>query len=118
MQDVWQYSGIDPTTLSALKELYEPLYESVNQLNELKNTLAESGMEIPAALTEAISESADLGLIAGNVDAIMEVTADHVAASPEAAEIVRVSAEQGGKVPEAVARGIRIRKTRRRLRML
>ena len=106
MQDVWQYSGIDPTTLSALKELYEPLYESVNQLNELKNTLAESGMEIPAALTEAISESADLGLIAGNVDAIMEVTADHVAASPEAAEIVRVSAEQGGKVPEAVARGI------------
>ena len=66
MQDVWQYSGIDPTTLSALKELYEPLYESVNQLNELKNTLAESGMEIPAALTEAISESADLGLIAGN----------------------------------------------------
>ena len=106
MGDVWKAAGIDRDTHMAIQELYGPLEESIGRLNELKNTLAESGMEIPSVLTEAISESADLGLIAGNVDAIMEVTADHVAASPEAAEIVRVSAEQGGKVPEAVARGI------------
>lgn len=106
MGDVWKAAGIDRDTHMAIQELYGPLEASIGRLNELKNTLAESGMEIPSVLTEAISESADLGLIAGNVDAIMEVTADHVAASPEAAEIVRASAEQGGKVPEAVARGI------------
>lgn len=106
MRELGENAGLRNSDFEAIKTLYQPMTEMVEDLDSLKKQMVENGISIPAILTETLSDTAGLGALTGNIDAIHKLTADEILNSDSATEVIENSKEQGGYIPEGIAEGI------------
>lgn len=102
--------GLDSDTEAALIELWEIRKEEF--LLQLK-TMEEkkmAGIEITEEEREIIIDTATLGVLAGDQDAIYTLMGEEIRKSPEYKEMIDELYEQGMKIPETIANGVWNRK--------
>lgn len=102
--------GLDSDTEAALIELWEIRKEEF--LLQLK-TMEEkkmAGIEITEEEREIIIDTATLGALAGDQDAIYTLMGEEIRKSPEYKKMIDELYEQGMKIPETIANGVWNRK--------
>lgn len=102
--------GLDSDTEAALIELWETRKEEF--LLQLK-TMEEkkmAGIEITEEEREIIIDTATLGALAGDQDAIYTLMGEEIRKSPEYKKMIDELNEQGMKIPETIANGVWNRK--------
>ncbi len=102
--------GLDSDTEAALIELWETRKEEF--LLQLK-TMEEkkmAGIEITEEEKEIIIDTATLGTLAGDQDAIYTLMGEEIRKSPEYKEMIDELYEQGMMIPETIANGVWNRK--------
>ncbi len=102
--------NLDKSTQAALEELWETRKEEF--LLQLK-TMEEkkmAGIEITEEEREIIIDTATLGALAGDQDAIYTLMGEEIRKSPEYKKMIDELYEQGMKIPETIANGVWNRK--------
>ena len=113
-QEIWS-SDIDKDTRQAIAELLETMQPSLEQVEELKQQYTDLGLEIPAALNQALADADTLGAMtvyqktwgqAGDMQALYDAMAQEIVNDESFAEIEASLREKGWEMPEAFAEEI------------
>lgn len=96
------YTEMDKSTRAALNELWESMSPQVADMQELKQELIEKGEQIPEWLSEGIRNAAELGTLAGDVNAVTTLIAEEIGTNEEYTDAVRALQKAGQEVPEEV----------------
>lgn len=113
-QEIWS-SDIDKDTKQAIAELLETMQPSLEQVEELKQQYTDLGLEIPAALNQALADADTLGAMtvyqkmwgqAGDMQALYDAMAQEIVNDESFAEIEASLREKGWEMPEAFAEEI------------
>lgn len=98
-------TGIDKSTRDAMAELFEQSKPEMERMLEEERGYIDRGEHIPAELREAIIDTATIGALGGDMDAIWTMLGRTVN-SQEYATLIGTMKESGGYVPEAFINGI------------
>lgn len=110
-QDLWS-NDIDKSTKQAISELLESMQPSLEQVEELKQKYTDLGLEIPAALNQALADADTLGAMtvyqkmygqAGDMESLYSVIEQELVNNEGYEEIEAKLREQGWELPEAFA---------------
>ncbi len=113
-QEIWS-SDIDKETRKAIAELLETMQPSLEQVEELKQQYTDLGLEIPAALNQALTDADTLGAMtvyqkvwgqAGDTQALYDAMAQEIVNNESFEEIEASLREKGWEMPEAFAEEI------------
>lgn len=113
-QEIWS-SDIDKDTKQAIAELLETMQPSLEQAEELKQQYTDLGLEIQAALNQALADADILGAMtvyqktwgqAGDMQALYDAMAQEIVNDESFAEIEASLREKGWEMPEAFAEEI------------
>lgn len=110
-QEAWS-NDIDKSTKQAIAELLESMQPSLEQVEELKQQYTDLGLEIPAALNQALADADTLGAMtvyqkmwgqAGDKEALYNDIFQRIVDMESYDEIEAQLREQGWELPEAFA---------------
>lgn len=97
---------LDKDTRAALLELWEDLAPQLEQMNQTAAEYREAGMEIPASLSDGINDTAIVGAMVGDRNALYTLMGEEAQNSEEYQEMLRNLQEQGTYIPEELAAAI------------
>lgn len=102
--------GLDKSTKAAVAELWEDLSPQLEQMNKTAEEYRAAGKAIPKELAEGIHDTATVGAMIGDRNAIYTLMGEEAQNSPEYKEMLANLMDQGTYVPEQIAAGIRSNK--------
>lgn len=105
MQPWMDTQGLSDVSQKAIKDLWGTIEPQFEQLAEMKRLMEEKGEEIPKEFMESFQTAAQIGVVAGNTDAIYSLLGG-MAEDEKYASVLSEYENAGGKVPEALRNGI------------
>lgn len=94
-------NGIDKSTRDIMEDLYEQMAPQVEQMQRAAQQYREAGKAIPESLKEGLSDTAMIGAIGGNEEAMWKVVAD-AAESPEYHDAINAIKKSGNYIPDQI----------------
>lgn len=98
--------GLDKSTKAALSELWEEMQPQFEQQQKTLEQYREAGMAIPESIEEGMLDSAAIGALAGDQNAIYAMMGAEARNNPEYMAMLEDLQEQGTYIPEQIAAGI------------
>lgn len=98
--------GLSTPTTAALSELWETRADQFEQQQEMVRKYQEAGEIVPASIRKGMLDSAALGALAGDQNAIYTLMAEEARTNPEYRAMLEDLQEQGTYIPEQIAAGI------------
>ncbi len=98
-------NSMDKSTRDALKDLYEPVKSALEELQEIEKQYQSVGKEVPDTLKSVLKDTATLGSLAGDMDAVWEIIGQ-TAESEEYQDAIDTIKESGNYIPEQIAGAI------------
>ncbi len=102
--------GMDEATQAALAELWEDLSPQLEQMNRIADEYRAAGEAVPASLEEGINDTAAIGALVGDRNALYLMMGEEARNSEEYTAMVASLLDQGTYIPEQIAVGIRSNK--------
>lgn len=102
--------GMDEATQAALAELWEDLSPQLEQMNRIADEYRAAGEAVPASLEEGINDTAAIGALVGDRNALYLMMGEEARNSEEYTAMVASLLDQGTYIPEQIAAGIRSNK--------
>lgn len=115
LDGIWQNlynNDIDKSTKQAIEMLLESMQPSLEQIEELKETYAEAGKELPAEMLNSLSKVDVLSAMtarkkmigtAGDTQSVWKVMWSQIVNNPDYEELENFLREKGWELPEAMA---------------
>ncbi len=97
---------MDKSTKAALSELWEQQQPQFEQFQETIEQYRAAGMTIPESIEEGMLDSAAIGALAGDQNAIYTMMGAEARNNPEYMAMLEDLKEQGTYIPEQIAAGI------------
>lgn len=98
--------GLSSSTQAALSELWEEMKPQFEQQQKTIKEYKEAGMAVPAAIREGMLDTAAIGALAGDQNAIYTLMGEEARNNPEYQAMMEELQEQGTYIPEQIAAGI------------
>lgn len=98
--------GLSKSTKAALSELWEQQQPQFEQFQETIGQYRAAGMAIPESIEEGMLDSAAIGALAGDQNAIYTMMGAEARNNPEYMAMLEDLKEQGTYIPEQIAAGI------------
>lgn len=98
---------MDKSTKAALSELWEVREQEFAQQAETVRQMQEAGMVIPESIRQGMLDSAAIGALVGDQNAIWAMMGEEARNNPEYQVMLEDLQEQGLYIPEQIAAGIR-----------
>lgn len=98
---------MDKSTKAALSELWEVREQEFAQQAETVRQMQEAGMVIPESIRQGMLDSAAIGALVGDQNAIWAMMGEEARNNPEYQVMLGDLQEQGLYIPEQIAAGIR-----------
>ena len=97
--------GLNDISIQNIQSLWSEVEPQFEQLTEMKEQFERKGEELPQAFQQAFREAAEIGAVAGNMDAIY-VLLDGMTQDKKYESAFNEYEKMGGKIPEALSEGI------------
>ena len=97
--------GLNDISIQNIQSLWSEVELQFEQLTEMKEQFERKGEELPQAFQQAFREAAEIGAVAGNMDAIY-VLLDGMTQDKKYESAFNEYEKMGGKIPEALSEGI------------
>lgn len=98
---------IDKSTKAAWSDLWEVRKEEFAQQEETVRQLQEAGKEVPESIRQGMLDSAAIGALVGDQNAIYAMMGEEARTNPEYQAMLEDLQEQGTYIPEQIAAGIK-----------
>lgn len=98
--------NLDKSTQAALSELWEEMKPQFEQQQKTIKEYKEAGMAVPTAIREGMLDTAAIGALAGDQNAIYTLMGEEARNNPEYQAMMEELQEQGTYIPEQIAAGI------------
>lgn len=98
---------MDKSTKAALSELWEVREQEFAQQAETVRQMQEAGMAVPESIRQGMLDSAAIGALVGDQEAIYAMMGEEARTNPEYQAMLEDLQEQGTYIPEQIAAGIR-----------
>lgn len=98
--------GLDKTTKAAIKDIWKNMEPQFQDLVTMKKQYEDAGREVPKYISEGISNTAAIGIIAGSTDALYAALGNTVEESQEFQEALSNMEKGGAYIPDSIAAGI------------
>lgn len=98
---------MDKSTKAALSELWEVREQEFAQQAETVRQMQEAGMAVPESIRQGMLDSAAIGALVGDQNAIWAMMGEEARNNPEYQAMLEDLQEQGLYIPEQIAAGIR-----------
>lgn len=98
--------NLDQSTKAALSDLWEEMKPQFEQQQRTIEQYREAGMEIPESIEEGMLDSAAIGALVGDQNAIYAMMGSEARNNPEYMAMLEELREQGTYIPEQIAAGI------------
>lgn len=99
--------GLDRSTKAALSDLWELREQEFAQMQETVKQYQEAGKAVPESIRKGMLDSAALGALVGDQEAIYALMGEETRTNPEYQAMLEDFQEQGLYIPEQIAAGIR-----------
>lgn len=99
--------GLDKSTKAALTDLWEEMQPQFEQQQETIRQYQEAGMAVPESIRQGMLDSAAIGALVGDQNAIWAMIGEEARNNPEYQAMLEDLQEQGTYIPEQIAAGIR-----------
>lgn len=99
--------GLDKSTKAALSDLWEVREQEFVQMQETVKQYQEAGMAVPESIRQGMLDSAAIGALVGDQNAIWAMMGEEARNNPEYQAMLEDLQEQGLYIPEQIAAGIR-----------
>lgn len=99
--------GLDKSTKAALSDLWEVREQEFVQMQETVKQYQEAGKAVPESIRKGMLDSAALGALVGDQEAIYALMGEETRTNPEYQAMLEEFQEQGLYIPEQIAAGIR-----------
>lgn len=97
---------MDKSTKAALSDLWEVREQEFERLQETIMQYQEAGMAVPESIRQGMLDSAEIGALVGDQNAIYALMGEEARNNPEYMEMLEDLKEQGTYIPEQIAAGI------------
>ncbi len=98
-------SGFDMTSRENIQKLWEAIEPQFEELAAYKSRMEEAGKELPEAFLQGFQETAEIGAIAGDTNAMYELLSG-MGEDDAYAQVMDEYAEMGGEIPQKLGAGI------------
>ena len=98
--------NMDKSTKAALSELWEEMKPQFEQQQKTVEEYRKAGMAVPQSIREGMLDSAKLGTLVGDQNAIYTLMGEEARNNPEYQAMIEDLQEQGTYIPEQIAAGI------------
>lgn len=99
--------GLDKSTKAALTDLWEVRGQEFAQMQETVRQYQEAGKAVPESIRQGMLDSAEIGALVGDQEAIYALMGEEARTNPEYQAMLEDLQEQGTYIPEQIAAGIR-----------
>lgn len=99
--------GLDKSTKAALSDLWEEMQPQFEQQQETVRQYQEAGKAVPESIRQGMLDSAEIGALVGDQNAIYTMMGEEARTNPEYQAMLENLQEQGTYIPEQIAAGIR-----------
>lgn len=97
---------LDKTTKAALSELWKTREQEFEQQRETVRKYQEAGMAVPESIRQGMLDTAAIGALTGDQDAIYALMSEEARNNPKYMAMLDEFKEQGIYIPEQIAAGI------------
>lgn len=98
-------NGLDRIARENMQDLWETVEPQFEEMAAIRKEMEEQGRELPEAFAESFSKAVQVGVLAGDADAIYAMIGN-VAEDPAFTDAVSKFTQAGGYLPEAMGGGI------------
>lgn len=98
--------GLNRSTTAAMSELWDTRKEQFEQQQETVRQYQEAGKEVPESIRQGMLDSAAIGALVGDQNAIYALMGEEARNNPEYQAMLEDLREQGTYIPEQIAAGI------------
>lgn len=105
------FDGLSDATKDAIKDLFNQMLPTIEQLQALKQKYIEAGIEVPASLKQGLTDASAIGALAENTRSIWTYVSSEISGSPEYANAISKARESGMYVPEVLGQSIESNKS-------
>lgn len=99
--------GLDGSTKAAISDLWEEMQPQFEQQQATIRKYQEAGKAVPESIRQGMLDSAAIGALTGDQNAIYALMGEEVRTNPEYQAMLEELQEQGTYIPEQIAAGIR-----------
>lgn len=99
--------GLDRSTKAALSDLWEEMRLQFEQQQETIRQYQEAGKAVPESIRQGMLDSAEIGALVGDQNAIYAIMVEEARNNPEYQTMLEDLQAQGTYIPEQIAAGIR-----------
>lgn len=99
--------GLSRSTTAAMSDLWDTRKEQFEQQQETIRQYQEAGMAVPESIRQGMLDSAVIGALVGDQEAIYAMMGEEARTNPEYQAMLENLQEQGTYIPEQIAAGIR-----------
>ncbi len=99
--------GLDGSTKAAISDLWEEMQPQFEQQQATVRQYQEAGKAVPESIRQGMLDSAAIGALTGDQNAIYALMGEEVRTNPEYQAMLEELQEQGTYIPEQIAAGIR-----------
>lgn len=99
--------GLSRSTTAAMSDLWDTRKEQFEQQQETIRQYQEAGMAVPESIRQGMLDSAAIGALVGDQEAIYAMMGEEARTNPEYQAMLEDLQEQGTYIPEQIAAGIR-----------
>ncbi len=104
--ELFNSDELDKTTRNALKDLFEKLQPTLNQMEQLKVQYKQYGVDIPSALSEGITDAEVLGALVRDTNSVTGLIGDTIANNDEYTKIIDNCKAMGANIPDTISKAI------------
>lgn len=106
LSDAQDFKGLDKTTKSTLKDLFDLLNPTIEQINQTQEKYKEFGIEMPKSIVAGLNDAAIIGALVGKEDSIWTVYGKSIANNEEYTKAIEKVKQSGSDIPEELAKSI------------
>lgn len=99
--------GLSKSTTAALSDLWEEMRPQFEQQQKTIEEYKAAGMAVPESIRQGMLDSAEIGALVGDQNAIYTMMGEEARTNPEYQAMMEDLQEQGTYIPEQIAAGIR-----------
>lgn len=103
----YMHLGLDKSTKAAVSDLWEEMQPQFEQQQENLRQYQEAGKAVPESIRQGMLDSAEIGALVGDQNAIYALMGEEARNNPEYRAVLEDLQEQGVGIPEQIASGIR-----------
>lgn len=99
-------SELTPAMRENISDLLESMEPQIEQMEILRQQYTEAGLEVPQALSDALTDANMLKALTGDTGALLSLIGTTISSSPEHEELFRQLAENGYNIPQELINGM------------